>query len=226
MLPSGGDATTTMGNMTPEQASRQFDIHRREATKLERQLEDRVARYQQVRTRVLVPLALPNHDLSNILNQARVSRVRVCGGRSKFVLYSFATPPLAHPVRSSHFSTLTYIYIRQLLSHHFRTLTFTKIQYTRNQYVYTKPNHNISSLNVSEMVVSVAAAVIMAAAVHPTMTIMLNVALSSPWTMAWAVAPLPTVLIIIHPPPPPRSMVNWTTKNRHCPTIYNAPYRA
>ena len=34
--------------MTPEQASREFDILRREATKLERHLEDRVARYQQV----------------------------------------------------------------------------------------------------------------------------------------------------------------------------------
>ena len=34
--------------MTPEQASREFDLLRREATKLERHLEDRVARYQQV----------------------------------------------------------------------------------------------------------------------------------------------------------------------------------
>lgn len=34
--------------MTPEQASREFDILRREATKLERHFEDRVARYQQV----------------------------------------------------------------------------------------------------------------------------------------------------------------------------------
>ena len=34
--------------MTPEQASREFDILRRGATKLERHLEDRVARYQQV----------------------------------------------------------------------------------------------------------------------------------------------------------------------------------
>ena len=34
--------------MTPEQASREFDSLRREATKLERHLEDRVARYQQV----------------------------------------------------------------------------------------------------------------------------------------------------------------------------------
>ena len=45
-----GTTTTAINNtMTPEQASRQFDIYRREATKLERQLEDRVARYQQVR---------------------------------------------------------------------------------------------------------------------------------------------------------------------------------
>ena len=47
----GGSATnnssTTYG-MTPEQASREFDVLRREATKLERHLEDRVARYQQV----------------------------------------------------------------------------------------------------------------------------------------------------------------------------------
>ena len=58
LMSSGGNnsettvaTTTTMNNntMTPEQASRQFDIYRREATKLERQLEDRVARYQQVR---------------------------------------------------------------------------------------------------------------------------------------------------------------------------------
>ena len=44
---SGGGATGTYG-MTPEQASREFDVLRREATKLERHLEDRVARYQQV----------------------------------------------------------------------------------------------------------------------------------------------------------------------------------
>ena len=42
---SGGGATY---GMTPEQASREFDLLRREATKLERHLEDRVARYQQV----------------------------------------------------------------------------------------------------------------------------------------------------------------------------------
>ena len=34
--------------MTPEAATREFDVLRREATKLERHLEDRVARYQQV----------------------------------------------------------------------------------------------------------------------------------------------------------------------------------
>ena len=44
-----GTTTAINNTMTPEQASRQFDIYRREATKLERQLEDRVARYQQVR---------------------------------------------------------------------------------------------------------------------------------------------------------------------------------
>ena len=41
------NSSTTYG-MTPEQASREFDVLRREATKLERHLEDRVARYQQV----------------------------------------------------------------------------------------------------------------------------------------------------------------------------------
>lgn len=41
--------TSSTYGMTPEQASREFDILRREATKLERHLEDRVARYQQVR---------------------------------------------------------------------------------------------------------------------------------------------------------------------------------
>jgi len=35
--------------MTPEQASREFDALRREATKLERALEEKLARYQQVR---------------------------------------------------------------------------------------------------------------------------------------------------------------------------------
>ncbi len=40
-------SSSTYG-MTPAQASREFDILRREATKLERHLEDRVARYQQV----------------------------------------------------------------------------------------------------------------------------------------------------------------------------------
>ncbi len=49
---SGGGAPTTSTStygMTPEQASKNFDVLRREATKLERHLEDRVARYQQVR---------------------------------------------------------------------------------------------------------------------------------------------------------------------------------
>lgn len=45
------NSTINMTSTTPpeEQASRQFDIYRREATKLERLLEDKVARYQQVR---------------------------------------------------------------------------------------------------------------------------------------------------------------------------------
>ncbi len=42
-------ATAAAYGMTPEQASREFDLLRREATKLERLLEDKVARYQQVR---------------------------------------------------------------------------------------------------------------------------------------------------------------------------------
>ena len=49
---SGNNATNNNGSstygMTPEQASKNFDALRREATKLERHLEDRVARYQQV----------------------------------------------------------------------------------------------------------------------------------------------------------------------------------
>ncbi len=43
-----GSAASNSYGMTPEQASREFDTLRREATKLERHLEDRVARYQQV----------------------------------------------------------------------------------------------------------------------------------------------------------------------------------
>ncbi|KAL7469246.1 hypothetical protein ACHAXS_009510 [Conticribra weissflogii] len=52
-----GDANSPTGSnnsdggnlygLTPEQATREFDALRREATKLERHLEDRVARYQQ-----------------------------------------------------------------------------------------------------------------------------------------------------------------------------------
>ena len=47
--PGHATTTTTTYGMTPEQASREFDALRREATRLERHLEDRVARYQQVR---------------------------------------------------------------------------------------------------------------------------------------------------------------------------------
>ena len=51
--PIDGSSSSSVGvtvtyGMTPEQASREFDVLRREATKLERHLEDRVARYQQV----------------------------------------------------------------------------------------------------------------------------------------------------------------------------------
>ncbi len=47
---SGGTSSSDAAyGMTPEQASREFDLLRREATKLERLLEDKVARYQQVR---------------------------------------------------------------------------------------------------------------------------------------------------------------------------------
>jgi hypothetical protein len=47
--PTSSTTSSSTYGMTPEQASREFDILRREATKLERHLEDRVARYQQVR---------------------------------------------------------------------------------------------------------------------------------------------------------------------------------
>lgn len=59
--PSGNSEDDSSGNpptnatsygMTPEQASREFDLLRREATKLERHLEDRVARYQQLAQRL------------------------------------------------------------------------------------------------------------------------------------------------------------------------------
>lgn len=46
-------SSSTYG-ITPEQASKQFDALRREATKLERHLEDRVARYQQLAQRLTV----------------------------------------------------------------------------------------------------------------------------------------------------------------------------
>eukprot|EP00578_Thalassiosira_sp_NH16_P023600 CAMPEP_0181102520 /NCGR_PEP_ID=MMETSP1071-20121207/14365_1 /TAXON_ID=35127 /ORGANISM="Thalassiosira sp., Strain NH16" /LENGTH=286 /DNA_ID=CAMNT_0023185511 /DNA_START=318 /DNA_END=1178 /DNA_ORIENTATION=+ len=51
---SGGGGGPTSYGMTPEQASREFDSLRREATKLERHLEDRVARYQQLAQRLTV----------------------------------------------------------------------------------------------------------------------------------------------------------------------------
>jgi len=58
--PLSGGATTSSNSssstygMTPEQASKNFDVLRREATKLERHLEDRVARYQQLAQRLTV----------------------------------------------------------------------------------------------------------------------------------------------------------------------------
>mmetsp|Transcript_31373 Transcript_31373/g.63219 ORF Transcript_31373/g.63219 Transcript_31373/m.63219 type:complete len:282 (+) Transcript_31373:283-1128(+) len=55
--PASGGATTSSSStygMTPEQASKNFDVLRREATKLERHLEDRVARYQQLAQRLTV----------------------------------------------------------------------------------------------------------------------------------------------------------------------------
>mmetsp|Transcript_14560 Transcript_14560/g.18466 ORF Transcript_14560/g.18466 Transcript_14560/m.18466 type:complete len:282 (+) Transcript_14560:274-1119(+) len=55
--PSGGATTNSSSStygMTPEQASKNFDVLRREATKLERHLEDRVARYQQLAQRLTV----------------------------------------------------------------------------------------------------------------------------------------------------------------------------
>lgn len=50
----GAGAASSAYGMTPEQASREFDLLRREATKLERLLEDKVARYQQVN--VVLPI--------------------------------------------------------------------------------------------------------------------------------------------------------------------------
>lgn len=50
----GGNSNNNTYGMTPEQASREFDSLRREATKLERHLEDRVARYQQLAQRLTV----------------------------------------------------------------------------------------------------------------------------------------------------------------------------
>lgn len=61
---SDGNVSSGSGNggnlygLTPEQATREFDTLRREATKLERHLEDRVARYQQVRARVVCAVFL------------------------------------------------------------------------------------------------------------------------------------------------------------------------
>ncbi|KAL7544755.1 hypothetical protein ACHAWF_008115 [Thalassiosira exigua] len=52
--PGGVGSPPTSYGMTPEQASREFDSLRREATKLERHLEDRVARYQQLAQRLTV----------------------------------------------------------------------------------------------------------------------------------------------------------------------------
>lgn len=52
--PGGAAAGGATYGMTPEQASREFDALRREATKLERHLEDRVARYQQLAQRLTV----------------------------------------------------------------------------------------------------------------------------------------------------------------------------
>ena len=51
---SGNASVDNTYGMTPEQASREFDVLRREATKLERHLEDRVARYQQVSIHVYI----------------------------------------------------------------------------------------------------------------------------------------------------------------------------
>ena len=62
----GGNSNNNTYGMTPEQASREFDSLRREATKLERHLEDRVARYQQVRNKI-VALRLCSFPLSVLI---------------------------------------------------------------------------------------------------------------------------------------------------------------
>mmetsp|Transcript_25382 Transcript_25382/g.51222 ORF Transcript_25382/g.51222 Transcript_25382/m.51222 type:complete len:307 (-) Transcript_25382:190-1110(-) len=49
---SGNGNGGNLYGLTPEQATREFDALRREATKLERHLEDRVARYQQLAQRL------------------------------------------------------------------------------------------------------------------------------------------------------------------------------
>ena len=54
---NSSSSSSTYG-ITPEQASKNFDALRREATKLERHLEDRVARYQQVSLLFFLSLSL------------------------------------------------------------------------------------------------------------------------------------------------------------------------
>ena len=50
---TSGNAAANYYGLSPEQATREFDTLRREATRLERLLEDRVARYGQVSTYTL-----------------------------------------------------------------------------------------------------------------------------------------------------------------------------
>ena len=50
---NSGNAAANYYGLSPEQATREFDTLRREATRLERLLEDRVARYGQVSTYTL-----------------------------------------------------------------------------------------------------------------------------------------------------------------------------
>jgi len=66
------DSKNMSYGMTPEQASREFDALRREATKLERHLEDRVARYQQLAQRLTVgdPSTTDYDQRSSLLDHA------------------------------------------------------------------------------------------------------------------------------------------------------------
>jgi len=76
---SSGGGSSTYG-MTPEQASKNFDVLRREATKLERHLEDRVARYQQLAQRLTVDNNTSSSDNNDPLGQQSSLMIDSGGG--------------------------------------------------------------------------------------------------------------------------------------------------